>query len=118
MKKKVNTEGTVLAFAAYKPKAGQEKAFLELVKRHLPVLRELQLATDRSNFIARSKDGTIIEVFEWTSVNAIDAAHQHPAVADIWEKMTLIADFIAMKALPEAKKPFSGFEILNVDQEL
>jgi quinol monooxygenase YgiN len=113
MERKVNTEDTVLAFATYKPKAGQDKALLELVKKHLPILRELQLATDRSNYIAKSKDGTIIEVFEWTSMNAINAAHQHPAVANIWEKMTMIADFIPMNSLPEAGRPFPGFEILT-----
>ena len=113
MKKKLNTEGTVMAFATYKPKAGQEAALLELVQKHLPILRELELATDRSNYIACSKDGTIIEVFEWTSMNAISAAHQHPAVSDIWEKMTLIADFVPMSNLSEAQRPFPGFEIKN-----
>ena len=113
MERKVDTQGTVLAFATYKPKEGKQEQLLDLVKRHLPVLRELELATDKSNFIARSKDGSIIEVFEWTSMNAISAAHQHPAVSDIWEKMTLIADFAPMNTLPEANKPFPGFEILS-----
>lgn len=107
------TAGTVLAIATYTPKAGHEKELFELVKRHLPVLRELEFATDRSNYIAKSQDGTIIEVFEWTSLDAINAAHQHPAIANIWEKMTLIADFHPMTTLPEGKKPFPGFELLN-----
>lgn len=109
---KVNTDGTVLAIATYKPKPGQETALLELVKKHLPALRELQLATNRNNFLARSTDGTLIEVFEWTSVKAIEAAHHHPAIGDIWEKMTLMADFLPMASLPEAARPFPGFEIL------
>jgi hypothetical protein len=109
----LQTDGTVLAIASYKPKAGQEKAFLELVEKHLPTLRELQLATDRSSFLAKALDGTIIEVFEWTSVNAVNAAHHHPAVADIWEKMTLIADFHPLSSIPEAQTPFSSFEIIT-----
>jgi hypothetical protein len=113
MEKKVNTEGTVLAFATYKPKAGKEKDLLELVKKHLPILRELELATDRSNYIAQSLDGTVIEVFEWTSINAVRAAHQHPTISDIWEKMTLIADFVPMSTLSEGQKPFPGFAIIN-----
>jgi hypothetical protein len=111
--KQLHTEGTVLAIATYTPKAGHEKELFELVKKHLPILRELEFATDRSNYIAKSSDGTIIEVFEWASMDAINAAHQHPAIADIWEKMTLIADFHPMTALPEGKKPFPGFELLN-----
>lgn len=113
MEKNLNTHGTVLAFATYKPKAGHEIALLELVKKHLPILRELELATDRSNYIAKSSDGTIIEVFEWTSQNAAKAAHQHPAVNDIWEKMTMIADFVPMTTLQEGQHPFPGFEIIN-----
>jgi hypothetical protein len=113
MEKKVNTEGSVLAIATYKPKAGQQQALYELVKKHLPILRSLELATDRNNYIAKAKDGTIIEVFEWTSLNAVNAAHQHPAVADIWEKMTMIADFAPLSSLSEAQRPFPGFEILN-----
>jgi hypothetical protein len=75
----------------------------ELVKKHLPILRELELATDRSNYIAKSSDGTIIEVFEWTSQNATKAAHQHPAITDIWEKNDIDCrfysnDFIARRA--------------------
>lgn len=113
MEKKVNTEGTVLAFATYKAKEGKEKELLELVKKHLPILHELELATTRGNFIAEAKDGTIIEVFEWTSLNAIHAAHQHPAINAIWEKMTLIADFTPMSTLTEGQKPFPGFKVLN-----
>ena len=113
MKKNLNTHGTVLAFATYKPKAGQETALFELVKKHLPALRQLELATDRNNYIAKAADGTIIEVFEWTSPGAISAAHQHPAINDIWEKMTMIADFIPMASLAEGQHPFAGFEIIN-----
>jgi hypothetical protein len=113
MEKKVNTEGTVLAFATYKPKAGKEKELLELVKKHIPMLHELELASTRGNYIAQAQDGTIIEVFEWTSVNAIHAAHQHPAISAIWEKMTLVADFVPMSVLAEGQKPFPGFKVLN-----
>lgn len=113
MEKKVNTEGTVLAFATYKPKEGKEKELMELVNRHVPALRELELITDKNNYIAQAKDGTIIEVFEWASTSAISAAHQHPAIADIWEKMTPIAEFVPMSSLPEGQRPFAGFKILN-----
>ncbi|HLP55024.1 MAG TPA: hypothetical protein VK151_08340 [Fluviicola sp.] len=113
MEKIVNIEGTVLAIATYKPNAGQEAALMELVNKHVSILRELELVTDRDNYIAQSQDGTLIEVFEWTSTNAIRAAHEHPAIADIWEKMTLIASFNPMSALPEGQKPFPGFTMLN-----
>lgn len=112
MEKKVNTNGTVLAFATYKAKPGHESELTELIQKHFPVLRKLEFATDRTNYIARAEDGTFIEVFEWSSSNAIAAAHQHPAVCEIWEKMSLIADFTPMKDLPDSDKPFPGFAII------
>ena len=113
MEKKSNIEGKVLAFAAYKPKPAQEEALMKLVERHLPKLRELGFATDRENYVAKSQDGTIIEVFEWASMNAVNAAHQHPEVSDIWEKMTLVAEFLPINKLAELNGPFADFKILK-----
>jgi quinol monooxygenase YgiN len=110
MEKNLNTEKTVMAIATYKPKAGKEQTLLELVQKHLPALRELQLASERSNFVAKSQNGTIIEVFEWTSMDAARAAHQHPA---IWENMAQVADLVPMSTLQEGEHPFAGFEIIN-----
>ncbi len=113
MEKNLKMEGTILAFASYKPKQGKEEALMDLVKKHLPKLRELGLATDRHNYVAKSSDGRIVEVFEWTSGNAVNAAHQHPAISDIWEKMTLVADFLPMNSLPEGNEPFVSFEMIK-----
>jgi hypothetical protein len=34
----------------------------------------------------RTADGTIIEVFEWVSEDAIAAAHADPVVLDLWKR--------------------------------
>src|SRR6187551_1509570 len=106
MENKFKMEGSILAFSNYKPKPGKEEALMELVRKHLPVLRELGLATDAPSYIARSSDGRIVEVFEWASGQAVGAAHQHPAVSEIWEKMALVADFLPFNTLPEGNAPF------------
>jgi len=113
MTSKKDIEGPLMAFASYKAKSGQEEALKEVIAKHLPLLRELGLASSRNSYMAQSMDGTIIEIFEWTSMNAVNAAHQHPAVSSVWEKITLIADFVSLKDLPEAENPFPGFRILN-----
>jgi hypothetical protein len=113
MEKKPNIEGKILSFATYKPKPAQEDALMKLVERHLPTLRDLGFATDRENYIAKSQDGTIIEVFEWASMGAVNAAHQHPNVSDIWEKMALVAEFLPINKLPELNGPFADFKILK-----
>lgn len=113
MQEKSNIQGKVLSFATYKPKSGKEEDLLELVATHLPTLRKLGLATDQASYIARSQDGSIIEIFEWASGEALRAAHQHPAVAGLWDKMGLLADFLPISSLPESANPFTGFEIIN-----
>jgi hypothetical protein len=110
---KSSIKNSILAFATYKPKEGKNNELLDLVKQHQGVLRQYEFITPKAGFVAKSQDGTIIEVFEWTGMPAVDAAHQHPAVQNIWEKMTPIADFIPMKNLPEAGRPFPGFEIID-----
>ena len=109
---KVKMEGPLLAFASYLPKEGQEQELLKLIEKHVETLRGLGLVSDRANYIAKSQDGRIVEVFEWVSGNAVNAAHQHPAIADIWEKMALVADFPPMNTLPESNQPFASFKML------
>ena len=101
---------TEIVFAAYRPKAGNEKEFESLLNKHVPTLRELGLATERAPIIVRAKDGTFIEVFEWHSAEAAQKAHEHPVVAKIWEQMGQIGEFAALNSLEEATKPFPHFK--------
>ena len=63
---------------AYRPKPGKENGPVDLVRSRVPTLRKENLVTDRTPTIMRSRDGTIIEVSEWKSQEAIDAAHKNP----------------------------------------
>ena len=64
-----------ISVACYRPRAGCEAALLELVRNHLPPLRSLGLVTERASSVMRTADGTIAEVFEWVSQEAIAGAH-------------------------------------------
>jgi hypothetical protein len=108
-----NITATIMAFATYKPKAGQETELMSLVGRHVRTLRKLGFVTEAHNFTASSADGTIIEVFEWASADAVIAAHKNPDVGDLWNEMSHVAEFIPMKNLPESSQPFPGFKILT-----
>src|SRR5947208_1856321 len=66
----------VIAVVAYRPKPGKEQELLELVRARVPTLRKEGLVADRVPTIMRSRDGTIVEVSEWKSREAIDAAHK------------------------------------------
>ena len=61
----------VIVIVAYRPKPGKEKETLELVRSRVPTLRKEGLVTDRAPTIMRARDGTIIEVSEWKSNEAI-----------------------------------------------
>ncbi len=98
------------AIACYRPKLGKEQQLLELVRDHLPTLRAAELVTERPSYIMRAKDGTVIEVFEWKSVEAKDRAHQSAAVGRIWQQMSECADFPPLSDLEEAHVPFPNFE--------
>ena len=98
-----------IVFAAYRPHEGREEEFLSLLKGHVPTLRRLELATGRAPIVAKAKDGTIIEIFEWASAEAAPAAHEHPEVGRIWEAMGAVSEFTTIGSLEEVGKPFPHF---------
>ena len=100
----------VVVIVAYRPKPGKENELLDLVRSRVPTLRREGLVTDRVPTIMRSRDGTIIEVSEWKSRDAIDAAHKNPNVLAMWNKFFAICDCIPLNTLAEAKEMFAGFE--------
>lgn len=102
-----------MVIAVYQPHEGKEQELLELVRAHVPALQRLELATDDPPFLGRSAGGALVEVFAWRSENAASAAHEHPAVAEIWEAMAKVCDYIAPARLPEAQRSFGHFEVVE-----
>ncbi len=100
----------VIVIVAYRPKPGKEKETLELVRSRVPTLRKEGLVTDRAPTIVRARDGTIIEVSEWKSHEAIDAAHKNPIVLAMWNQFFEVCDCIPLNTLAEANDLFAGFE--------
>lgn len=103
-----------IVIAIYKPAAGKEKELDALVAKHVPTLRELGLATSRESVQMRAADGAVVEIFEWTSEEAARQAHDHPAVAKIWESMGKIAGFGKLQDLPESGKAFAHFSPISL----
>jgi len=52
----------------------------------------------------RARDGTIVEVSEWKSREAIDAAHKNPNVLAMWEKFFALCDCVPLNTLAEQGK--------------
>jgi quinol monooxygenase YgiN len=102
----------VIVIVAYRPKPGKQTELLELVCSRLPTLRKENLVTDREPTIMRAQDGTIIEVSEWKSQEAIEAAHKNPNVLAMWNKFFAICDCVPFRTLAEAEELFPNFEPL------
>jgi len=99
-----------VVIVAYRTKPGKENELIDLVRSRVPTLRKEGLVSDRVPTIMRSRDGTIIEVSEWKSREAIDAAHKNPNVLAMWNKFFAICDCIPLNTLAEANEMFAGFE--------
>ena len=99
-----------ISVACYKPKPGCEEALVELVRSHLPPLRAQGLVTDRSSIMMRAADGTIVEIFEWVSQEAIAGAHNNPAVLDLWKQFEAVCSYETPSNLPEFQNMFGHFE--------
>src|SRR4029450_8870424 len=102
----------VIAVVAYRPKPGKEQELLELVRSRVPTLHKEGLVTGRAPMIMRSREGTIVEVSEWKSREAIDAAHKNPNVLAMWNKFFAVCDCVPLKTLAEAEEMFAGFDRL------
>lgn len=105
-----------MVIVAYRPKPGREDALLALLRDHGPELRRLGLATDRPTVAMRSKDGAVVEVFEWKE-GAIASAHENPEILTMWEKYAAVCDYVPLHQLPEAKDTFAQFEPIDLSEK-
>jgi len=100
----------VCVIVAYRPKPGKEAELLEIARSRVPTLAREGLVTDRAPVLMRARDGTIIEVSEWKSQEAIEAAHRNPNVLALWGRFFAVCDCVPLKTLAEAEEMFAGFE--------
>lgn len=98
--------------ALYRPKAGKENELKEILKVHIPTLREEGLITNRELLTLQAEDGTIIEIAEWKSNEAIEKAHQSANVMSVWNKISSVAELTSLSSLSEAQEPFPNFKPL------
>jgi hypothetical protein len=63
----------------------------------------------RPPMIMKSADGTVVEVFEWISKQAIEDAKQNKDVQEYWAKYKEVCDIMPVSNLIEANTYFSEF---------
>jgi hypothetical protein len=99
-----------IAVACYKPRPGREQDLLELVRNHQPPLLAEGLVTERKPIVMRCADGTIVEVFEWVSKEAVAGAHKNPAVLALWKQFEAVCWYETPTNIAEFQNMFSHFE--------
>lgn len=104
---------SVIVIVGYKPKPGKEADLEQLMKSHHSILKAENLVTERDSIIARAKDGTIIEIFEWVSSEAMQSAHENKKVLAMWQQYEAVCKYVPIAKVPESSELFSGFIPLN-----
>jgi quinol monooxygenase YgiN len=104
----------IMVIAAYRPRPGNEGRLLELTKEHYPILCQQGLVTDRRPYVMLADDGTIIEVFEWKSQAALDAAHTNPEVLKMWERYAEVCEYAPLATVKECSNMFAMFEPIEL----
>jgi quinol monooxygenase YgiN len=102
-----------IVIVCYVPFAGNEDRLEALVRDHLDVLRQENLVTERKPVIARAKNNSIVEIFEWKSREAINAAHQNANVLKLWEQFNAVCTYGIPADMEEFNQLFSEFEAVN-----
>ena len=94
MSESPQSPSTVLC--TYRVKADCEQEFRALQREHWPTLRRLGLATDDEPLVYRGEDERerlfYVEVFTWSSPEAVEKAHTHPEVMAIWEPLDALCE--------------------------
>lgn len=99
---------------AYRPKPGREAQLLAAVQKHLRVLAAESLITNKPGYVMRAQDGTIIEVFEWRSAEAIREAHGNASVQALWAEFGAACDYTPLSTLSEAQQMFAEFDSIEI----
>jgi hypothetical protein len=102
-----------ITIAIYKPKKGKEAELLNLVEEHLPILKTQNLITDRKPIVMQAADKSIVEIFEWRSPEAIQAAHHNPEVLKLWDRFNEVCDYEIPVNVKEFHNMFSEFTPVN-----
>jgi hypothetical protein len=99
-----------IVLVTYRPLPGKEQLLISLLKKHLDVLGSQDLVTDRKPIVMKASDGSIVEIFEWRSAKAIEAAHTNALVQALWGEFSKVCTYEKAIDVAEFHNLFSEFE--------
>lgn len=69
------------------------------MRNRVPTLRKEGLVSERSPLIMKARDGTLVEVSEWKSEEAIRDAHQNPNVLAMWKTFFALCECVPLQSV-------------------
>jgi hypothetical protein len=99
----------------YRPRKGKEDELIRMIRDHFPFLRKEGFITSRKTMAMRTKDGCIMVVFEWVSMDSISEAEKHSGVQEIWMQVSKVSDFEKPSNLKEFQDVFPDFETIELE---
>ncbi|WP_010582372.1 hypothetical protein [Schlesneria paludicola] len=106
-----------VVIAAFKPKLGKRNELAAVIKKHWGILSDQGLVTDRQCYVMEAADGTILEVFEWKSSEAIEQAHHNPVILALWQEFEAACEYVPLSSLKESQHLFSEFQPITFPQD-
>ncbi len=100
----------VISMAVYRPRPGRDDELRALIRERPSIMRRLGYLTDREHLVLQAADGTLIELSEWISSDAIDRAHGDREVLAIWDRFDEVCEYLAPAAVGGMDAPFPIFE--------
>ena len=101
-----------IALVVYKPRKDKTQELIDSLLSNIPAMRKLGLVTHREQIIARSKDGFIVQIFEWVKDDSEEQAMAHPLVQEMWMKVSKISDFQRPMTVAEFQEQLAKFDTI------
>lgn len=88
---------------------------LNFLRATFPMLRRNGFITESRVIGLRARDGRILVIFEWVSVEAMDLAGEHPEVQEYWIEQDKISALEKPGDLPEFQRTIPMFEPVDIE---
>jgi hypothetical protein len=103
-----------IVIVVYSPLPGKNRDLERVVSKHYSILKKENLVTERLPIVMKAGNGSIIEVFEWRSSEAIQAAHTNAEVMKLWDEFNAVCTYETPVSVEEFHNLFSEFEPINL----
>lgn len=104
-----------IGFVLYRPRKGKEDELIRMIQTHFPFLRQEGFITERKVVGMKTKDGSIMVVFEWKTSESIGEAATNSVVQNIWMQVSKVSDFDKPGSIKEFHDMFPDFEALTIE---